>query len=346
MDSLVVTLGPAANSTSTGELDSTVPLTSPRNPATKTETHWSRLGAKPKVLVNFTPAPGSHRKETWNILQKSTPMALKLSNRFSILDEDNFPPLQNDHHPPPSKPAPSTQPTRHKPQKASAASRSGILPHPEPVSGNPAQVPDINPVHLPSVSSPHSADSVLMHPPKVNLQSPPPRPLFSPTTLIVGDSIIRNVRFFNAATHCFPGSTVRDILNKLPALLRSLPSSIKRVVVHVGSNDTSLRQSEVTKQHFLDLLDFLNSCGKTVFISGPTPIVARGAERFSRILSLHTWLQSTCSTRNIKFIDNFNIFWNRSPLFKADGLHLNRHGSSMLAANLQYTIHNATREHA
>ncbi|KAF3856937.1 hypothetical protein F7725_017660, partial [Dissostichus mawsoni] len=35
-----------------------------------------------------------------------------------------------------------------------------------------------------------------------------PRPLFAPTTLIIGDSIIRNIRFFNAATRCLPGATV------------------------------------------------------------------------------------------------------------------------------------------
>ena len=31
-----------------------------------------------------------------------------------------------------------------------------------------------------------------------------PHPLVSPTTLIVGDSITRNIRFFNATTRCFP----------------------------------------------------------------------------------------------------------------------------------------------
>lgn len=349
MDSMVVALGPAANSTSTGELDSTVPLTSPENPATTAAAaHWSRVGAKPKALVNFTPAPGSRRKESWNTLQKCTPASLKLSNKFSILDEDNLPPLKNDRSPPSSKPAHLIQTPRQKLRKAAALCPSGIPPRLEPMSGNPssvpAAVPAANPVRLHSASSSHSTDSDSTLPGNGNQQSSHPRPLFSPTTLIVGDSIIRNVRFFNAATHCFPGSTVPVILSKLPALLHSLPSSIKRVVVHVGSNDTSRRQSELTKTHFLDLLNFLSSCGKSVFISGPTPTVARGVEGFSRILSLHTWLQSTCSTRNIHFIDNFNLFWNRSPLFKNDGLHLNRHGSRMLAANLQHAIH--TTAHA
>ncbi|XP_029938415.1 uncharacterized protein LOC115381268 [Salarias fasciatus] len=77
-------------------------------------------------------------------------------------------------------------------------------------------------------------------------QPPPPRPLFSPTTLLVGDSSIRNIRFFNAITRCIPGATVPTILHDLPELLQSLPSTVRRVIVHVGTNDTARRQSETT----------------------------------------------------------------------------------------------------
>ncbi len=45
-------------------------------------------------------------------------------------------------------------------------------------------------------------------------QHTPPRPLLSPSILIVGDCIARNVRFFNTVTHCVP-----DIQKKLQGLL-------------------------------------------------------------------------------------------------------------------------------
>uniref|UniRef100_A0A3Q1HT76 SGNH hydrolase-type esterase domain-containing protein n=1 Tax=Anabas testudineus TaxID=64144 RepID=A0A3Q1HT76_ANATE len=165
-----------------------------------------------------------------------------------------------------------------------------------------------------------------------------PQPLFSPTTLIVGDSITRHIRFFNAATHCFPGATVPVILDKLPSLLDSLPSSIVRVIVHVGSCDTTRQHSELTKKDFNALFSFLKSCGKSVFISGPIPTLGRGIGRFSRILSLHTWLQSACKSQHLGFIDNFNLFWDRPSFFRNDGLHPSRHGSRMLAANIQHAI--------
>ena len=46
----------------------------------------------------------------------------------------------------------------------------------------------------------------------------------------------------------------------------------------------------------------------------------------------------------IGFIDTFNLFWNCSPLFKTDGVHPNRLGSRMLAANLQHTVQSSPRD--
>ncbi|KAK0131111.1 hypothetical protein N1851_034186 [Merluccius polli] len=158
-----------------------------------------------------------------------------------------------------------------------------------------------------------------------------------------GFCLNKGIRFFNAATHCFPGATVPVILDKLPGLLHSLPPTINRVLIHVGSNDTARQQSELTKKDFNDLFGLLINCGKSVFISGPLPTLARGPGRFSRILSLNTWLQSTCRAHNIGLIDNFNLFWNRSSLFRTDGVHPNWLGSQMLAANMQHAVQSAPR---
>lgn len=84
------------------------------------------------------------------------------------------------------------------------------------------------------------------------LQDQPPlvqpgTPLFRPTTLIVHDSRTRNNRYINAITSCFPGAKVKDLLQKLPDVLPSLPTSIIWIVVHIGTNDTKRQQSEVTK---------------------------------------------------------------------------------------------------
>ncbi|KAL7395649.1 hypothetical protein ABVT39_020810 [Epinephelus coioides] len=92
-----------------------------------------------------------------------------------------------------------------------------------------------------------------------NLHPVPLRPLFPPSTVLFGDSIIRNIRFFNATTHCFPGAKVPVILDKLPEL-HSLPSSINRLIFHLGSNDTARWRSELTKMDFVALFNLLKNC--------------------------------------------------------------------------------------
>ncbi|KAL7374739.1 hypothetical protein ABVT39_006268 [Epinephelus coioides] len=112
-----------------------------------------------------------------------------------------------------------------------------------------------------------------------------------------------------------------------------------RIIVHVGINDSSLRHSEVTKSQFRQLLQFLTSTGKSIFISGPLSPHGCGIEEFSRVLQLHTWLQSVCRALSVGFIDHFNLFWNHQSLLKPDGIHPNRLSSYMLKANLQHAVH-------
>ncbi len=72
------------------------------------------------------------------------------------------------------------------------------------------------------------------------------------------------------------------------------------------------------------------------FISGPHP--ARGTNMFSQLLGLNTWLQRTCSTKGVNFIDNFNIFWGHRQLFKLDGLHPNKLGARVLKDNFYFSL--------
>lgn len=198
--------------------------------------------------------------------------------------------------------------------------------------------------------APSTAEAVTM--PAVPTQQQPwplprsPQPLFPPTTAIIGSSLIRNVRFFNATTYCFPGATVTKITDTLPDLLKSFPPSIKRLVVHIGSNDIRRCEFEVLKSHLISLCGVLENCGLSVFISGPLPTLGLGAERFSRLLQLHSWLQSACHTHGFYFIDNFNLFWNRPSFYHYDGLHPSKLGSRILASNIQHVVQTVPLTHA
>ncbi len=110
-----------------------------------------------------------------------------------------------------------------------------------------------------------------------------------------------------------------------------------RVIIHVGKNDIWKGQSEMLKQDFRELFETLQRLEVQSFISGPLP--ARGTNMFSRLLGLNTWLQRTCSTKGVNFIDNFNIFWGHRQLFKLDGLHPNKLGARVLKDNFYFSLH-------
>ncbi len=109
-----------------------------------------------------------------------------------------------------------------------------------------------------------------------------------------------------------------------------------RVIIHVGKNDIRKGQSELLKQDFSELFETLQRLEVQSFISGPLP--ARGTNMFSRLLGLNTWLQRTCSTKGVNFIDNFNIFWGQRQLFKLDGLHPNKLGARVLKDNFYFSL--------
>ncbi len=156
-----------------------------------------------------------------------------------------------------------------------------------------------------------------------------------PRTLIVGDSIIRNISSRTITTCCFTQATVSDV-NKERQNIVMKHKTANRVIIHVGKNAIRKGQSELLKQDFNELFETLQSLEVQSFISGPLP--ARGTNMFSRLLGLNTWLQRTCSTKGVNFIDNFNIFWGHRQLFKLDGLHPNKLGERVLKDNFYFFL--------
>ncbi|KAL0199102.1 hypothetical protein M9458_007642, partial [Cirrhinus mrigala] len=154
-------------------------------------------------------------------------------------------------------------------------------------------------------------------------------------TLIVGDSIIRNISSRTTTTCCFPQATVSDVNRELRNILMKHKTA-NRIIIHVGKNDIRKEQSELLKKDFSELIETLQRLEAQPFISGPLP--ARGTNMFSRLLGLNTWLQRTCSQKGVNFIDNFNLFWGHRQLFKLDGLHPNKLGAGVLKDNIYFSL--------
>ncbi|KAK3554606.1 hypothetical protein QTP70_027886 [Hemibagrus guttatus] len=68
-------------------------------------------------------------------------------------------------------------------------------------------------------------------------------------TVIIGDSIVRHVPATAAKgkvhTRCLPGARVLDVSAQVPAILKK---NIGAVVLHAGTNDIGLRQTEILKK--------------------------------------------------------------------------------------------------
>ncbi|KAI2655664.1 GDSL lipase [Labeo rohita] len=162
--------------------------------------------------------------------------------------------------------------------------------------------------------------------------------------VIVGDSIVRYVRATLAKgkvhTHCFPGARVLDVSAQIPAILKD-GESVSVIVLHAGVNDTKLRQTEVLKMDFSSLIETVRSTSPVtrIVVSGPLPTYRRGHERFSRLLALNEWLLTWCKEQKLLFVNNWNLFWERPRLFRADGLHPSRVGAELLSDNISRTLH-------
>ncbi|KAM9450011.1 uncharacterized protein Hap1MRO34_022489 [Clarias gariepinus] len=92
-------------------------------------------------------------------------------------------------------------------------------------------------------------------------------------------------------------------LSQVPAALRK---NIRAVVLHAGTNDIRLRQTEILKKDFRSLVEKVRSTSPTtkIVVSGPLPTFQRGIER----------------------------------LYRTDGLHPSRAGAAVLSDNISRTL--------
>ncbi|KAK3516443.1 hypothetical protein QTP70_014189, partial [Hemibagrus guttatus] len=84
----------------------------------------------------------------------------------------------------------------------------------------------------------------------------------------------------------------------VPAILKK---NIRAVVLHAGTNDIRLRQTEILKKDFRSLMKKVCTTSPTtrIIVSGPLPTFQQGIERFSRLFAFNEWLQSWCQDQKL-----------------------------------------------
>ncbi|XP_067245169.1 uncharacterized protein, partial [Chanodichthys erythropterus] len=153
------------------------------------------------------------------------------------------------------------------------------------------------------------------------------------SALVIGDSITRNVKIVTPATivTCLPGARAPDIKANLKVLANA-NRKYSKIIIHVGTNDVQLCQSEITKINIKEVCELASTMSGEVICSGPLP-VHRSDEIVSRLSSLNGWLSKWCPQNNMGFIDNWKSFWGRPDLLKRDGIHPSWDGAALLSSN-------------
>ncbi|CAI5670364.1 unnamed protein product [Oreochromis niloticus] len=234
------------------------------------ENCWFQLGARPKALVSSTPlqpAPwtmvgtrgGCRGARRIRLSHPHPSGAVVLENKFSILDPVDFPPLAaSPRHPAvslKSAPSPPLRPRSRGGQPGAVAQtrRGELFFTPAPRRRGPtAQLPGSH-SRGPAGASPFEHPRCRGAGVSDGQQSPVASPL---SMLVLGDSIVRNVRMRGALTLSFPGATVVDIVDRIPNILASHPQA-NRLIIHIGTNDIPKQQSELLKLDFLQLFSLL-----------------------------------------------------------------------------------------
>lgn len=153
-----------------------------------------------------------------------------------------------------------------------------------------------------------------------------------PDTLVIGSSIVRDVKLPAVSVRCYPGARVGDIEGNL-RLLEKKNIRFRRIVIHAGGNDARRRQSEVLKVNVESVCKLAKSMADTVAFSGPLPNLTND-EMYSRFSSFNRWLSRWCPENDIVFIDNWRTFWGKPGLIRRDGIHPTLDGASLLARNM------------
>ena len=157
-------------------------------------------------------------------------------------------------------------------------------------------------------------------------------------TIVCGDSMVKNVDSWKLKPKChkneeiviksFPGATVKDMRSYIEPSVDRKPDTI---ILHCGTNDLRFKdKTEVQiSGEIIEVAKLIQSNEIDVIVSG---LIARGDELEDKRKKTNYILRDMCFEESITYTDHPNI--DASNHLNRSKLHLNRHGDSILTANI------------
>ena len=167
-----------------------------------------------------------------------------------------------------------------------------------------------------------------------------PRKNKLPVTVILGDSIVKDVKSWRLSddknkvkVKHFSGAKTKDMESYIIPTLEKNPETI---IIHSGTND--LKSDSSLEKIARDIINLTTSCKTQTNKVILSSIVPRYDNLNEKVTRVNKCLKIECEARNICFIDHRNI----SPKHNCNrsGLHLNYSGTKKLIENILFCILN------
>ena len=170
---------------------------------------------------------------------------------------------------------------------------------------------------------------------ETTIESPP-----KPTTLLVGNSLLRNVQHpvandgSDVSVQSKSGATLADLTDMLEK-----HSDVASVIIVGGTREVHNETTTLDEINdgFSRMIDTAKTAANTVYVCSVLPTSAnKNDERRERANEM---IRATCEVKNAKFINNDLNFTYRDgscdeAAFVKDGIHLSTHGLNKLLSNI------------
>ena len=158
------------------------------------------------------------------------------------------------------------------------------------------------------------------------------------SVIIVGDSMVKHVtgpgisKKNNIKIKTNPGAATEDIVDYIKSSIRNKPGFL---LAHSGANDLTNGINTITKiRKVVATVEEMDN-EKKIKLGFSSIICREDVDKTDEIIAVNDRLQKYCLSKGLLFVDNSNI--NASCLNRGK-LHLNRQGTSILAANFRKSL--------